>query len=66
MTAFTESIVEEALLDWLRELGYLIIPAQDVLPAAGDALRANYGDVVFPGAQSTELQPKVSGRVRIK
>jgi type I restriction enzyme R subunit len=55
MTAFTESIVEEAVLDWLRELGYAIISGQDALPAAGDALRATYGDVVLPGALRSAL-----------
>ncbi len=55
MTAFTESIVEEAVLDWLRELGYAIISGQDALPAAGDALRATYSDVVLPGALRSAL-----------
>ncbi len=55
MTTFTESIVEEAVLDWLRELGYAILSGQDALPAAGDALRATYGDVVLPGALRSAL-----------
>ena len=42
----TESVVEEAALDWFRKLGYSVIGGPDMPPGAG-ALRAGYGDVVL-------------------
>ena len=44
--ALSESIVEEAALDWLRELGYLVIPGSDALPGEG-ALRKSDSDVIL-------------------
>ncbi|MDS4041296.1 MAG: type I restriction endonuclease subunit R [Candidatus Competibacter sp.] len=55
MTSFTESIVEEAAIDWLRELGYTILSSQNALPGEGNAWRATYSDVVFPGALRSAL-----------
>jgi type I restriction enzyme R subunit len=55
MTAFTESIIEEAAIDWLREFGYTILSSQDALPGDGNALRATYSDVVFSGALRSAL-----------
>ena len=42
----TESVVEEAALDWFRKLGYGVIGGPDMPPGAG-ALRSGYGDVVL-------------------
>ena len=53
--SFTESIIEEAAIDWLRELGYTILSSQDALPGDGNALRATYSDVVFSGALRSAL-----------
>ena len=46
MTVLTESIVEEAALDWLRGLGYNVIGGPD-MPPGPHALRESYADVVF-------------------
>ena len=54
MTQFTESIVEEAALDWLRELGYTILSSQDLLPGE-NAWRASYSEVLLPGALRSAL-----------
>ena len=42
----TESVVEDAALDWFRKLGYHVISGPDMPPGAG-MLRADYGDVVL-------------------
>jgi type I restriction enzyme R subunit len=55
MARFTESVVEDAALDWLLELGYTVLGGQDVLPGDGNALRASYADVVFAGALRSAL-----------
>ena len=46
MTVFTESVVEDAALDWLRGLGYNVIAGPD-MPPGSHALRESYADVVF-------------------
>ncbi len=46
MAALSESVVEDAALDWLRELGYHVISGPD-MPAEPHALRESYEDVVF-------------------
>ena len=42
----TESVVEDAALDWFRKLGYDVIGGPDMPPGVG-ALRAGYGEVVL-------------------
>ncbi len=56
MPAFAESVVEEATLDWLRELGYSVLAGEDAAPGELNVLRANYGDVV--------LEPVLWGALR--
>ena len=46
MTIFTESLVEDAALDWFRELGYQVISGADSA-GPGGLLRDDYGDVVL-------------------
>lgn len=46
MTVFTESVVEDATLDWLRGLGYNVIAGPD-MPPGPHALRKDYPDVFF-------------------
>ena len=48
MPSFTESLVEEAALDWLRGLGYAIVSGPDA-PPGSESLRRTYSDVVLPG-----------------
>lgn len=55
MALFTESVVEDAALDWLRELGYTVVGGPDAAPDEGSALRAAYADVVFGGALRSAL-----------
>lgn len=55
MVQFAESVVEEAALDWLRELEYTILSGADVLPRESTGLRGAYSDVVLPNALRTAL-----------
>ncbi len=47
MALLSESVVEEAALDWFRELGYNVIGGPD-MPPGPHALRESYADVVLP------------------
>ena len=46
MAFLTESVVEDAALDWFRALGYYVISGPD-MPPGPIALRESYTDVVF-------------------
>ena len=43
MTNFTESIVEEAALAWLEEMGYTILHGPEIAPGEAGAEREDYG-----------------------
>ena len=47
MNAFTESVVEQAALDWFRALGYNVVGGPDMQPGP-HALRESYADTIFP------------------
>ena len=47
MAFLTESVVEDAALDWFRALGYNVISGPD-MPPGPHALREGYAEVVFP------------------
>ena len=47
MTAFTESVIEDATLDWFAELGYTVAHGPDLAPGEAASERATYGDVVL-------------------
>ena len=47
MPKFTESIVEEAALDWFVELGYAKIYAPDIAPDQPEKERNDYNDVIL-------------------
>jgi type I restriction enzyme R subunit len=47
MSAFTESVVEEAALSWFEGLGYRIAHGPDISPGEPAAERASYADVVL-------------------
>ena len=47
MTKFTESVVEEATLDWFQELGYNIIYAPNIAPDQPEKERENYDEVIL-------------------
>ena len=46
MTVFTESVVEDAALDWLRGLEYNVFAGPD-MPPGPHVLRESYSDVIF-------------------
>ena len=56
MTAFTESIVEEAALAWLESLGYTILHGPDIAPGEPFAERDDYGQVVLERRLRQALQ----------
>jgi type I restriction enzyme, R subunit len=45
---FTESVVEEAALDWLRELGYAIAHGPEILPGEPGAEREKFEEPFLP------------------
>ena len=47
MVLLSESVVEEASLDWFREIDYLVISGADMQPGV-NSLRETYEDVLFP------------------
>jgi type I restriction enzyme R subunit len=47
-THITESVVEEAALEWFKELGYSVLFGPDIAPDEPAAERATFGDVVLP------------------
>jgi type I restriction enzyme R subunit len=47
VTAFTESVVEEAALDWLKAIGWRVAHGTDIAPDMPAAERANYSEVVL-------------------
>ena len=47
MVSLTESVVEDAALDWFRALGYNVISGPD-MPPGPQAFRESYADAVFP------------------
>jgi type I site-specific restriction-modification system R (restriction) subunit len=47
VTAFTESVVEEAALAWLESIGWRIAHGPDIAPDMPAAERQNYGEVVL-------------------
>ncbi|MBS0325334.1 MAG: type I restriction endonuclease subunit R [Proteobacteria bacterium] len=47
MTAFTESVVEQAALDWLAGIGWSVKSGPDIAPDMPGAERREYGEVVL-------------------
>ncbi len=47
MNGFSESVVEDAALDWLGKLGWSIARGPDLAPGAPETERADYGEVVL-------------------
>jgi type I restriction enzyme R subunit len=48
-TPFTESVVEQAALDWLESLGYTILSGPEIAPGEASAERGDYGQVILEG-----------------
>lgn len=51
----TESEIEQATLDWFKELGYSILYGPGIAPGELLAERASYGDVIFEGRVRSAL-----------
>ncbi len=47
MSFFTESVVEDAALEWFQELGYTILHGPDIAPGGSHEERISYGQVVL-------------------
>jgi len=47
MGTFTESVVEDAALEWLKAIGWQIAHGPDIAPDMPAAERASYGEVVL-------------------
>ena len=47
MTYLSESVVEQAALDWFRGLGYDVVGGPD-MPPGPQSLRESYADTIFP------------------
>lgn len=54
--SFTESIVEDAALSWLADLGYTILHGPEIAPGEPFAEREDYGQVVLPERLRQALQ----------
>lgn len=52
---FTESEIEQAALDWFRELGYSILFGPDIAPGELFSERASYNDVLLEGRLRSSL-----------
>lgn len=48
-SGITESVVEEATLDWFQDIGYGILHGPDIVPGELLAEWASYEDVVLLG-----------------
>jgi len=53
--SITESILEEATLSWLEELGYATLNGPSITPGEPKAERASYNDVVLAGRLRSAL-----------
>lgn len=56
MSCFTESVVEEAALDWLEGFGYTILKGINFAPEEPAAERENYSQVILEGRLKQALQ----------
>ena len=56
MTAFTESIIEQAALAWLENMEYTILSGLEIAPGEVQAERENYGQVVLEWRLRQALQ----------
>lgn len=66
-SAFAESHVEEATLDWLAELGYATANGLDIGPDGANSERASYGDVLLVErvrAAIARLNPALAGDIQ--
>ncbi|MGL5077636.1 MAG: type I restriction endonuclease, partial [Waterburya sp.] len=55
MPSFSESIVEQATLEWFEGLGYNILNASEIAPETPNSERETYADVVLRDRLQTAL-----------
>lgn len=55
MSNITESIIEQAALDWFKELGYSILNGPNIAPGELFSERASYSDVILKGRARSVL-----------
>ncbi len=55
MSNITESIIEQAALDWFKELGYSILNGPNIAPGELFSERASYSDVILEGRARSAL-----------
>ncbi len=63
MSGFTESVVEEAALEWFEALGYAVVGGPSIAPGEAAAERRSFSDVVLEGRLRealARLNPTVS------
>jgi type I restriction enzyme, R subunit len=63
MSSFTESVVEEAALEWFEALGYAVVGGPSIAPGEAAAERRSFSDVVLEGRlreSLARLNPTVS------
>jgi type I restriction enzyme R subunit len=56
LSAFTESVVEEAALEWFAGLGYAVVGGPAIAPGESEAERKSYADVVLEGRLRDALE----------
>jgi type I restriction enzyme, R subunit len=57
MIRFTESVVEEAVLEWAEGLGYAVLHGPEIAPGDSAAERASYNDIFARGTAECGVGP---------
>jgi len=52
---FTESVVEEATLNWFAELDYAVLHGLDIAPGESNAERTSYSDLALANHSHSAL-----------
>ncbi|MCC6796987.1 MAG: type I restriction endonuclease subunit R [Candidatus Hydrogenedentes bacterium] len=55
-SGFTETVVEEAALAWLADLGYAVVHGPQIAPGELDAARTDFGQVILEGRLRAALE----------
>lgn len=61
---FTESVVEEAVLEWAKDLGYVILNGQEIAPDEPASERLSFSDVLLVDrlkSSMAQVNPKIPG-----
>ena len=67
MTDFTESVVEQAALEWLKDLSYPYAFGSDITCDGAHLERPSYNESALAGRLRDERLPRLmSGEIRVK